>query len=245
MDLKLTGKKALVFGSTSGIGKATAISLIREGAEVYINGRTPDKCKAVQEEIGAAGFYNGDLTQPGTAAEITKLMLSEVGCIDILVTNTGGPKKGDFLEIDLAQWQKDYQSIYLSVVEALQIVIPSMQKNNFGRVLMVTSLAAREPRAGLTTSNGLRPGLAGLARTLSNEFAKDGLTFNLILPGFTNTDRLKGLNLTEETIKSMVPAGRLADPSELGDLAAYLASPLASYITAQSITIDGGVNRSL
>ncbi len=245
MDLKLEGKKALVFGSTSGIGKAIATSLIEEGAEVYINGRTAEKCKMIQEEIGAAGFYSGDLTLPGTASEVAKKMLSEHESIDILVTNTGGPQKGDFLDIDLTQWQKDYQSIYLSVVESLQIVIPQMQKNQFGRVIMVTSLAAKEPRAGLTTSNGLRPGLAGLARTLSNEFAKDGITFNLILPGFTNTDRLKGLNLTEDTIKGMVPAGRLGNPSELGNLAAYLASPLASYITAQSITIDGGVNRSL
>ncbi len=245
MDLKLEGKKALVLGSTSGIGKAIAKSLIQEGAEVYINGRTAEKCKVTQDEIGASGFYNGDLTQLGTASEIVKKMISEHDSIDILVTNTGGPQKGDFLDIDLAQWQKDYQSIYLSVVESLQIAIPKMQKNSFGRVIMVTSLAAKEPRSGLTTSNGLRPGLAGLARTLSNEFSKDGITFNLILPGFTNTDRLKGLNLTEEAVKEMVPAGRLADPSELGDLAAFLASPLAGYITAQSITIDGGVNHSI
>ncbi len=245
MNLQLDGKKALILGSTSGIGKAIATSLITEGAEVYINGRTADKCEAIVKEIGASGFYNGDLTLAGTASEIVKKMISEVGPIDILVTNTGGPQKGDFLEIDINQWNKDYQSIYLSVVEALQVAIPHMQKNQFGRVIMVTSLAAKEPRAGLTTSNGLRPGLAGLARTLSNEFSKDGITFNLILPGFTNTDRLKGLNLTEEAIKGMVPAGRLADPSELGHLAAYLASPLAGYITAQSITIDGGVNHSL
>ena len=245
MDLNLEGKKALIFGSTSGIGKAIAASLVAEGAEVYINGRTAEKCESIKAEIGAAGFYNGDLTQAGTASEIVKKMISEIGPIDVLVTNTGGPQKGDFLDIDLTQWNKDYQSIYLSVVESLQVAIPHMQKNQFGRVIMVTSLAAKEPRAGLTTSNGLRPGLAGLARTLSNEFSKDGITFNLILPGFTNTDRLKGLNLTEESIKSMVPAGRLGDPSELGNLAAYLASPLAGYITAQSITIDGGVNRSL
>jgi len=224
MDLKLEGRKALVLAATSGIGKAIATSLVTEGVEVYINGRSSEKCEVIAKEIGAAGFYNGDLSQAGTASEIVKKMISEHGSIDILITNTGGPKKGDFLEVDLNQWQKDYQSIYLSVVEALQIAIPSMQKNKYGRVIMVTSLAAKEPRAGLTTSNGLRPGLAGLSRTLSNEFSQDGITFNLILPGFTNTDRLKGLNLSEDAIKEMVPTGRLADPSELGNLAAFLAS---------------------
>ena len=245
MDLQLDQKKALVFGSTAGIGKAIATSLIMEGVEVYINGRSAEKCELVAKEIGAAGYYNGDLSQTGTSAEIIKKMISEHDRVDILITNTGGPQKGDFLDVDLTQWQKDYQSIYLSVVEALQISIPQMQKNQFGRVIMITSLAAKEPRAGLTTSNGLRPGLAGLARSLSNEFSKDGITFNLILPGFTNTDRLKNLNLTEEAIAKMVPAGRLADPSELGNLAAYLASPLSGYITAQSITVDGGANHSL
>lgn len=244
MDLKLKGKKALIFGSTGGIGRSIAESLIREGAEVYINGRTEDKCDAIAKEIGAKGFYAGDLTNKGVASQVTKKMISENGGLDILVTNTGGPKKGNFLDVDIEQWETDYQSLWLSVVESLHEALPVMSANKYGRVLLITSLAAKEPLAGLTTSNGLRAGLAGLVRSISNEYSKDGITLNLILPGYTNTDRLKALNLSEEKIKEMVPAGRLGEPEELADLATFLASPLAGYITAQSIAIDGGVLRS-
>lgn len=241
MDLQLKGKKALIFGSTGGIGKAVAQSLIAEGAEVYINGRTEEKCAAVAEEIGAAGFYAGDLSETTTASLVTKKMINDHGALDILVTNTGGPKKGDFLDVTIEQWRTDYQSLWLSVVESLHEALPVMKKNGYGRVLLVTSLAAKEPLPGLTTSNGLRAGLAGLVRSMANEFSKDGITFNLLLPGYTNTDRIKALNLSEEKIKEMVPAGRLGEPEELADLASFLASPKAGYITGQSIAIDGGV----
>ncbi|MCR9203446.1 MAG: SDR family oxidoreductase [Halobacteriovoraceae bacterium] len=241
MDLQLKGKNALVFGSTGGIGKAVAQSLIAEGAEVFINGRTEEKCAKVSEEIGAAGFYAGDLTETTTAALLTKKMINDHNKLDILVTNTGGPKKGDFLDVTIEQWRTDYQSLWLSVVESLHEALPAMRKNGFGRVLLVTSLAAKEPLPGLTTSNGLRAGLAGLVRSMANEFSKDGVTFNLLLPGYTNTDRIKALNLSEDKIKEMVPAGRLGEPEELADLASFLASPRAGYITGQSIAIDGGV----
>jgi 3-oxoacyl-[acyl-carrier protein] reductase len=241
MDLNLNDKKALIFGSTGGIGRSIAEALIKEGASVYINGRTIEKCKAIAQEIGAAGFYAGDLTQKGIAANITEQMITDHKGIDILVTNTGGPKKGSFLEVDLEQWESDFQSLWLSVVESLQKALPAMSSQKFGRVLLITSLAAKEPLPGLTTSNGLRAGLAGLVRSISNEYAKDGITLNLILPGYTNTDRLKALNLSEEKVKEMIPAGRLGEPEELADLATFLASPKAGYITGQSIAIDGGV----
>lgn len=241
MDLQLKGKNALVFGSTGGIGLAVAQSLIAEGVEVFINGRTEEKCAKVAEEIGATGFYAGDLTEKTTAALLTKKMINDHNKLDILVTNTGGPKKGDFLDVTIEQWRTDYQSLWLSVVESLHEALPAMRSNGYGRVLLVTSLAAKEPLPGLTTSNGLRAGLAGLVRSMANEFSKDGVTFNLLLPGYTNTDRIKALNLSEDKIKEMVPAGRLGEPQELADLASFLASPKAGYITGQSIAIDGGV----
>lgn len=244
MDLQLKDKKALIFGSTGGIGRSIAESLLREGAEVYINGRTEEKCQKICEEIGAHGFYAGDLSQEKVAKTVTEKFIQDQGRLDILVTNTGGPKKGDFLDVSLEQWNTDFQSLWLSVVESLHVALPKMAENNFGRVLLVTSLAAKEPLAGLTTSNGLRAGLAGLVRSISNEFASKGITLNLILPGYTNTERLQALNLSESKIKEMVPAGRLGEPEELADLAAFLASPKAGYITAQSIAIDGGVLRS-
>jgi 3-oxoacyl-[acyl-carrier protein] reductase len=115
-----------------------------------------------------------------------------------------------------------------------------MKENNFGRILLVTSLAAKEPLSGLTTSNGLRAGLPGLCKSIANEYSAFGITLNLLLPGYTNTDRLKNLKLSEDKIKQLVPAGRLGEPQELADLAAFLASPRAGYITGQSIVIDGG-----
>lgn len=241
MDLQLNGKKALVFGSTGGIGRAVAESLIKEGVDVFINGRTKEKCEKVANEIGAKGFYEGDLSEPTVASLITKKMIDDHGALDIIVTNTGGPKKGDFLEVTLEQWKTDYQSLWLSVVETLHEALPAMKKQGYGRILLVTSLAAKEPLPGLTTSNGLRAGLAGLVRSMANEFSKDGITFNLLLPGYTNTDRIKALNLSEDKIKEMVPAGRLGEPEELADMATFLASPKAGYITGQSIAIDGGV----
>jgi len=244
MDLKLKNKNALIFGSTGGIGKAVAESLISEGANVFINGRTEQKCKVVCEEIGAKGFFSGDLSKKGCAKSITENFIKEAGSPDIIITNTGGPKKGSFLEISEEQWLEDYQSLWLSVVDSLKSALPEMAKNKYGRILLITSIAAKEPLPGLTTSNGLRAGLQGLAKSISNEFSKDGVTINLLLPGYTNTDRIKALNLSEDKIKEMVPAGRLGDPQELANLATYLASPLAGYVTGQSIAVDGGVMRS-
>jgi len=244
MDLKLKNKNVLIFGSTGGIGKAVAQSMLGEGANVFINGRTDEKCKIIAKEIGATGYFSGDLSHEGVAKEITGKMIEENKTIDILVTNTGGPQKGNFLEVSTEQWKNDYQALWLSVVDSLKVAIPKMTENKYGRVLMITSIAAKEPLAGLTTSNGLRAGLEGLARSMANEFSGDGVTFNLILPGYTNTDRIKALSLSEEKIKQMVPAGRLGEPEELAALACFLASPLAGYITGQSIAIDGGVLKS-
>lgn len=241
MNLNLTGKRALIFASSQGIGKAVAATLKNEGATVCLNGRREESLSKTAAEIGADHLIIGDLTKEGDAARITKEAIEKMGGLDIVVTNTGGPAKNNFLDVSTEQWKTDFQSLWLSVVESLHVAIPEMKKNQYGRVLMVTSIAAKEPLPGLTTSNGLRAGLSGLARSISNEHAADGITINLLLPGYTATDRLKALNLSDERVKEMVPAGRLADPQELASMAAFLASPLGGYITAQSISIDGGV----
>lgn len=244
MDLKLKGKKALVMGASSGLGKSIAEALIQEGVEVAICSRSVDKLKSAAAEIGCKKFYACDLSLAGEAKKVVELAIKEMNGIDILVTNTGGPKKGNFDEVTSDQWQEDFQSLWMSVVESLKVVLPEMKKNNFGRILLVTSLAAKEPLSGLTTSNGLRAGLAGLVKSISNEYSAFGITLNLLLPGYTNTERLKNLKLTDEKVKQMVPAGRLGEPQELADLATFLASPRAGYITAQSIAVDGGAIRS-
>ncbi len=243
MDLQLKGKKALVFGSSAGIGRAIAESLIAEGASVALSARTQSRLAETAAAIGAAAYFPCDLSKPGAAKETTQQAASKLGGLDILVINSGGPKKNVFADVSQSQWLEDFQNLWLSAVDGINAVLPGMKERSFGRILLVTSLAAKEPLPGLTSSNGLRAGLAGLAKSLANEVAASGITINLILPGYTDTERLKELNLSEEKIRQLVPAGRLAAPSELGDLAAFLASPRAGYITAQSIVVDGGALR--
>lgn len=240
MDLQLKGKKAFVMGASSGLGKAIAQSLIAEGATVCICSRNLEKLKKTAEEIGTSLFLTCDLTKAGEAKRAVEEAVVKMNGLDILVTNTGGPQKGNFLEVSDQQWQEDFQSLWMGVVESLKVALPKMKENNYGRVLLVTSLAAKEPLSGLTTSNGLRAGLSGLCKSIANEYSAFGITLNLLLPGYTNTDRLKELKLSDERVKQLVPAGRLGDPRELADLAAFLASPRAGYITAQSIVVDGG-----
>ena len=244
MNLNLKGKKALVMGSSDGLGRAIAKSLIAEGVEVCLNSRTESKLVKTTEELGAKCFIAKDLSVKGSARELVREASKLLGGIDILITNTGGPQKNNFQEVTDDQWQTDFQSLWMTPVEAIRELIPQMQKNSYGRILMVTSIAAIEPLPGLTTSNGLRAGLSGLAKSISNEFAKDGITLNLLLPGYTETNRLKALNLSEDVVKNLVPAGRLGDPCELADLATFLASEKGAYITGQSIAVDGGALKS-
>lgn len=243
MDLKLNDKKALVFGSSTGIGRAVAESLLHEKSRVILNSRSADRLEQSVKELKAHGGVLADLTKPLEAKRATAEAIHQLNGLDILVMNTGGPNKGSFLEITNEQWHLDFQNLWMSFVEAVKEALPVMKKQKYGRILLVTSLAAKEPLPNLTTSNGLRSGLAGLCKSLANEVAADGITVNLLLPGYTATDRLKELNLSEEKIKQLVPAGRLGEPQELANLASFLASPLAGYITGQSIAVDGGVLR--
>lgn len=244
MDLQLKNKRALVMGSSAGLGRAVAESLIAEGAQVILCSRTEDKLQAVAKEIGAKGAFACDLSRAGAAREVTRKAIGALGGLDILVTNTGGPKKNNFSQVSTEQWHEDFQSLWMSFVESVNEALPGMQAQKYGRILLITSLAAKEPLPGLTTSNGFRAGLPGLAKSISNEVAKDGVTLNLLLPGYTATDRLKDLKLSEDWMKQNIPAGRLGDPRELADLACFLASPRGAYITGQSIAIDGGALKS-
>ena len=244
MDLKLNGKKAVVFGGSQGIGRAIAESLIAENCEVIITARDQERLNIVAKEINAAEGISCDLSKTGQAKTTLEKILKKWNSVDILVMNTGGPQKGGFEAITTEQWQNDFQNLWISLVEGVNTVLPQMKKNNFGRLIFVTSIAAKEPLSGLTTSNGLRAGISGLAKSLATEVAIHGVTVNCLLPGYTDTDRLKELKLSEERVKQMVPAGRLGHPSELADLATFLSSPRAGYITGQSIAVDGGVLKS-
>lgn len=243
MDLKLKNKKCLIMGGSAGIGKSIAKQLGEEGAVTTICSRDLGRLEKTAKEIGSQHFFNCDLTEVNAGKAAVERAAEIMQGLDVLVINTGGPKKGNFAEISNEQWQIDFQNLWMSVVDSLKAALPVMQKQKYGRVLIVTSLAAKEPLPGLTTSNGLRAGLAGLIKSVSNEYAQHNITMNLILPGYTNTDRMKELNLSDEKVKAMVPAGRLGHPDEIGNLSCFLASELAGYITGQSIAVDGGVLR--
>jgi 3-oxoacyl-[acyl-carrier protein] reductase len=245
MELKIKGKRALVMGSSSGLGKAIAHALIQEGAIVTICGRNEVNLNHTAQEIRAHLAIACDFDKPGSSRHLIKTISEKLGPLDILVTNTGGPPKGSFEEITQEQWLQGFHGLWLSTVEAIQAVLPGMKKQNWGRILLVTSVAAKEAMNHLTVSNGLRAGLLGLTKSMSNDLAKTGITINALLPGYTRTQRLQELGIPEEKITVQIPAGRLGEPEELAALAAFLASEQAGYITGQAIACDGGYMKSI
>jgi 3-oxoacyl-[acyl-carrier protein] reductase len=244
LDLELKGKCALVLGSSAGLGKAVAQALVQEGARVAICSRDQSRVEATAKEIGAELPIALDLGQPGNGREVVRRAAKGLGGVDILVVNTGGPPKGTFAEVTAEQWQQGFQSLWLSAVESIQEALPGMQAQQFGRILLVTSVAAKEPMKALTISNGLRAGLLGLTKSLSDEVAASGVTVNALLPGYTATDRMRQLGVPEEQIAKDIPARRLGKPEEFAAMTAFLASPKAGYVTGQAIAVDGGWLRS-
>jgi 3-oxoacyl-[acyl-carrier protein] reductase len=245
LDLELKGKCALVLGSSAGLGKAVAQALIQEGARVAICSRDQARVEATAKEIGAELPIALDLGQPGNGREVVRRAAKGLGRVDILVVNTGGPPKGAFAEVTAEQWQSGFQALWLSAVESIQEALPGMQAQKFGRILLVTSVAAKEPMKALTISNGLRAGLLGLTKSLSDEVAASGVTVNALLPGYTATDRMRQLGVPEEQIAKDIPARRLGKPEEFAAMTTFLASPRAAYVTGQAIAVDGGWLRSL
>jgi len=245
MDLKIKGKKALVMGGSTGLGFGIAKALAEEGVDVAICSRNQQNLEKAKSQIGAKAIFDIDLSTPGSGREAVKKAISLLGGIDILVTNNGGPPKGAFMSLETDSWQKGFESLYLTVTESMREAILCMQKKQWGRILLVTSAAAKEPIAGLTVSNGLRAGLLGLTNTVSQEVASSGITINALLPGYTDTERLRELGVAYEKIEAQIPAKRLGKPSEFGSLAAYLCSEQAAYITGQAIAVDGGYLRGI
>ncbi len=240
MDLRLKGKRALVMGSSTGLGYSIAQALLDEGATVVLNSRSIENLEKAAKTLGTKYFVACDLSKPSAGSQAVKDAVAQVGGIDILVTNTGGPPKGSIFDLTAEQWQTGFQGLWLSATDAIREALPGMKERGFGRILLITSAAAKEPMPGLTVSNGLRAGLLGLTKSASNEIAGFGITINSLLPGYTRTERLKELKIPEEKITAHIPAGRLGEPNELADLAAFLSSERAAYITGQTIAVDGG-----
>jgi 3-oxoacyl-[acyl-carrier protein] reductase len=244
MDLGLTDKRALVTGASRGLGKAVAAALCAEGAAVAICARDRARVEAAAKEIGAVGFV-ADLSAPGGAEAALLQATERLGGIDILVVNTGGPPAGTFDAISDDAWRHAFEGLWMSSVQLIRGCLPAMRQRRFGRILIVTSISAREPLANLTISNALRPGLHGLVNALSREVAADGVTVNALMPGYTLTERIREIGADVDAIAKEIPAGRVGRPEEFAALAAFLASDRAGYICGQAIAVDGGYLRSI
>jgi 3-oxoacyl-[acyl-carrier protein] reductase len=169
----------------------------------------------------------------------------KLGGVDILVANTGGPPAGGFEAISDEAWRKAFESLWISAVDLIRGALPGMRQRRWGRIMIVTSISAREPLPDLMISNALRPGLHGLVNALSREVAAEGVTVNAIMPGFTLTERIREVGIDEQQAAAQIPARRMGRPEELAALAAFLASEQAGYICGQAIACDGGFSRSI
>lgn len=262
MDLGIAGKVALVAAASKGLGRAVADELAAEGCKVVICARDRTALEATARDI--AGRHDADVlavvADVSTSAGIRELYASatqKFGNLDIVVTNAGGPPSGKFDEIPLEEWERAFHLTLMSAVELTHLALPGMKERRWGRILNITSIAAKQPVDNLILSNSLRAAVTGFARTLANEVAPFGVTVNNLLPGYTLTDRVEqltkaaaakeGLDVADVRAQweSHIPMKRLGEPREFAALAAFLASDRASYITGQSIAIDGGWIRSL
>ena len=261
MDLGLRGRVAFVAAASQGLGRAIAEELAREGARIAICARTERIQEVAQAIADAHGVETlavvADVSVPADVARAVQAAIARFGQVDVLVTNAGGPPPGPFESHSSEAWAKAVALNLDSVVNLTRAVLPGMKARKWGRILNVTSIAVKQPVDGLILSNSVRAAVTGFARTLANEVAPFGITVNNLMPGYTRTERLDGLAAhnaktkgitTEEAFgawEQQIPMGRVGEPAEFAALAAFLASERASYITAQSIAVDGGWIRSL
>jgi len=244
MDLGLKGRRALVMGGSRGLGKAVAQVLVEEGARVAICARDAARVAATAAELGAQGLVC-DLSTPGAADTLVRKAQNLLGHLDVLVVNTGGPPPGQFAELTDLAWHTAFEQLWMSAVGAIRAALPEMRARRSGRVIVITSIAAREPVPNLMLSNSLRAGLHGLINTLSKEVAADQVTINALMPGYTLTERLEELHLDEAKLAAQIPARRLGRSRDFAALAAFLASDQAGYVTGQAIACDGGLLQSI
>jgi 3-oxoacyl-[acyl-carrier protein] reductase len=249
MDLGLEGRVALVLGASRGIGRGIAAVLAREGARVAVASRSADAIEAAAREIGhGTAAFVADTSDAERMASLPGEVETALGPIEILVANTGGPPLGGALDHDLDEWERAYRSLVLAPRILAGAVIPGMRSRGWGRIVNVGSSSTREPIDGLNLSNSHRMAAVGFLKTLSREVAADGITVNTVATGRFATDRLidnaGSLEAAEELARAEVPAKRLGQPEEYGDLVAFLCSERAAYITGTVIPIDGALLRS-
>ena len=263
MDLHLKGRVALVNAASRGLGRGIAEALAAEGAHLVLSSRSWEAVASTASEISDAHGADvhpvaADVSRPGAAEHLVSATLERYGRLDIVVNNSGGPPSALFVDLSDDDWQEAFELLLLNPVRMVRACLPHLRSSGHGRVINVASTSVRQPIAGLMLSNTLRAGVAGLAKTLSSELAADHITVNTVLPGRILTDRLRegfigrarelGVpvdDLARAEVAKEVPLGRVGEPEDMGVLVAFLCSDAASYITGQTIAVDGGQVRGL
>jgi 3-oxoacyl-[acyl-carrier protein] reductase len=263
MDLGLKEKVALVTGASAGLGYASAWALAAEGAKVAICGRDRERIEraaaTIRAETGAT--VEPSVCDVATGREplgrLVDHTMSAFGRLDILVSNAGGPPGGRFADLDAEAWERAYNLTFLSTLHLCGLVLPIMERQGGGAIVVITSLAAKQPVAELVTSNAFRAGLNGLIKSIADEYGSKGIRANMVAPGYTETERLKelaaGVSKREgvpieaiyERWRNLAPLHRLGRPEEIGAAVAFLAGERAAFITGQHLAVDGGAIRGL
>ncbi len=262
MDLGITGKVALVCGSSAGLGRAIADAFSAEGCRVALNGRDEERLNhavallAQRHETEIEGF-RADVALPAQAADLVDRVRHRFGSVDILVCNAAGPPAAPFENTPAENWQAAVDLNLLSTVHLCRAAVPVMRQRHWGRIVCLTSVAAKQPITGLILSSTARAGVLGFAKCLADEVATQGITVNSVCPGYMHTDRVNDLveqragqaqRSTHQVLAGMVadiPVGRMGEPDELAAAVAFLASERAGYITGVALQVDGGYVRSI
>ena len=246
MDLGLKGRTALVCGASSGLALASAEALADEGANVTMFARRRDVLEREADRIGALAV-RGDVTLPQDLERAVQQTISAFGGLDILIWNSGGPPPGRATEVTPDAVEQAVELLLQPAVRLVRLCLPHLEASAGGRIVAITSLAAKEPTDHLALSNMIRPGLTGWLKTLARELGPNGITVNCVAPGRIDTDRLAHLypdGPTEEQLRE-IPLGRWGEPREFGDVVCFLASERAGYISGQTVVVDGGLQRFL
>lgn len=247
MDLGLAGKRYLVTGASRGLGRAAAEALVTEGARVVVSARSEPDVRATAEALGAVGVA-ADNADPTAAMTLVQTCTDAYGGIDGALVSVGGPPAGAALSLSDGQWREAFDSVFLGAVRICRAVVDALPPEG-GSLVLVLSTSVKAPIGGLAASNGLRPGLAMLAKTMADELGPQGVRVNCLLPGRVDTDRVRALDgpdpAVREAVTATIPLRRYGTPEEFGRVAAFLLSPAASYVTGVALPVDGGLTRAL